>query len=191
MLTQKGSYIATKRFDELQNPLQVASLRDRLDLLWVDAIDYFLSSPIVGHGPAKAIFREVFTDSEYLDILKWYGVVGFVIYLGYYCWPMLRLRKGLNDSDRLGPRLEHHLQANLLVTRFGFVALWMALFMNIGMFTCFNWYIMGYLWVLTGISVRAAEVVSEAAQLAAPSHVPGNRQPILRSSFGAIRSRLA
>jgi hypothetical protein len=191
MLTQKGSYIATKRFDELRNPMQVASLRGRLDLLWVEAIDYFLSSPVIGHGPAKNIFRWVYTDSEYLDILKWYGAVGFVIYLSYYCWPMLRLRKGLKDSDRLGPPLEHHLQANLLVTRFGFVALWMALFMNIGMFTCFNWYIMGYLWLWTGISVRAAEVVSEAAQLAAPSRAKLDQHRALWPSWGTLRSRVA
>jgi hypothetical protein len=171
MASQNGSYVISQRFDELRNPSQVASLRGRLDFLWVDAVQYFLSSPIVGHGPAKTIFAEVFTDSEFLDILKWYGLVGFVVYILYYCWPLLQIRRGLKRSVLLPPVLEQELRATLLVTRFGLVMLWMALFMNIGMFTCFNWYLMGYMWVWAGISVRAAEVVTEAASLASPASV--------------------
>jgi O-antigen ligase len=187
IVSQRGSHIIAKRFDELRNPTQVASLRGRLDFLWVDAVSYFLSSPIVGHGPAKTIFENTFTDSEYLDILKWYGVVGFSIYIWYYGWPLLQIRKGLKTSVSLPHGLEGQLEANLLAMRIGFVMLCMALFMNIGMFTCFNWYLMCYLWVWVGVSVRAAEAVSEATSLAGVPSASANRSPVLWPSLATSR----
>lgn len=165
LASQRGSYIIARRFDELRNPTQAASLRARLDILWVDAFGYFLSSPIIGHGPAKTIFGQTFTDSEYMDILKWYGIVGFSVYALYYYWPLSQIRKGLRGAVNLPSQLEEDLKANLLIVRFGFVMLWMALFMNIGMFTCFNWQLMCYMWLWVGLAVRAAEVVRQAASL--------------------------
>src|SRR5262249_23455131 len=90
---QRSSYWASHRFEQLKNPLQVDSLRGRLDVLWIEAGDYVLSSPWVGHGPAKTIFGEIYTDSEYLDILKYYGIVGFLCYLAYYFWPLWDMLK--------------------------------------------------------------------------------------------------
>src|SRR5271166_6040934 len=77
VVSQRGSFVISKRFDELRDPMRAGSLRSRLDFLWVEAAQDFLSSPILGHGPVKIMYGHTFTDSEYLDILKMYGLVGF------------------------------------------------------------------------------------------------------------------
>lgn len=161
LVTERSSYFATKRFQELSNPLQVSSLRGRLDVLWVDALGFFASSPLVGHGPAKEIFTETYTDSEYLDILKEYGAIGFAIYLAYYAWPLLQIGRAIGLSHQLHPSVTEALPNTLFAIRFGAIALGMALFMNVGMFTCFNWYLMCFLWVWTGLAVRGGEFLKE------------------------------
>jgi O-antigen ligase len=158
---QRSSYWATHRFEQLKNPLQVDSLRGRLDVLWVEAGDYILSSPWVGHGPAKEVFDEVFTDSEYLDILKYYGIVGFLCYLTYYFWPLWEMSKAVRRMPFLSYELEKRLGANLLFIRAGFVIFCLALFMNIGEFTFYNAPLLGLLWLWAGLAVRAAHFISE------------------------------
>jgi O-antigen ligase len=158
---QRSSYWASHRFEQLKNPLRVDSLRGRLDYLWIEAGEYFLSSPWVGHGPAKKVFDEVFTDSEYLDILKYYGIFGFLCYLGYYFWPLLEMRKGLRRLRFLSHELEERLRANLLVIRAGFAIFCLALFMNVGEFTFYNISLLAFLWLWAGLAVRAARFVAE------------------------------
>lgn len=158
---QRSSYWASHRFEQLKNPLQVDSLRGRLDVLWIEAGEYILSSPWVGHGPAKKVFDEVFTDSEYLDILKYYGSVGFLCYLAYYFWPLLEMLKGLQRLRFLSPELEERLGANLLVIRAGFAIFCLALFMNVGEFTFYNIALLAFLWLWAGLAVRAAHFVTE------------------------------
>lgn len=159
----KSSYWAATRFEQLNNPLQVDSLRGRLDVLWIDAGEYILGSPWVGHGPAKSIFDGIFTDSEYLDILKFYGVAGFGVYLAYYLWPLLELSTSAKRLRRPSEELEEQLKANLLTIRIGIVLFCVALFMNIGEFTFYNSYLVAFLWIWGGLSVRAAHFVTEAA----------------------------
>lgn len=158
----KSSYWAATRFEQLKNPLQVDSLRGRLDVLWIEAGEYILSSPWVGHGPAKSIFDGVFTDSEYLDILKFYGLAGFLAYLGYYLWPLLELSTAVKRLRRLNEELEERLKASLLTIRIGTVLFCVALFMNIGEFTFYNSYLVAFLWIWGGLSVRAGHFVTEA-----------------------------
>jgi len=158
---QRSSYWASHRFEQLRNPLQVASLRGRLDFLWIEAGDYFLSSPWVGHGPAKTVFETVYTDSEYLDILKYYGIIGFLCYLAYFFWPLLEMLRGLRTLRFLSPDLEERLGANLLVLRAGFAIFCLALFMNVGEFTFYNLELLGFVWLWGGLAVRAAQFVME------------------------------
>jgi len=160
-LTAQSSYWGAGRLMQLNNPLQVDSLRGRLDVLWVDAADSFLSSPWVGHGPAKTMFANIFTDSEYLNVLKFYGVIGFVIYLAYYLWPLKEIFRGLKRLPYLSHRLEERLGATLLVMRAGFTIFCVALFMNLGEFTFYNAFLLAFLWLWGGLAVRAAHLVTE------------------------------
>lgn len=175
---QRASYFTSQRFEELRNPAQVSSLRDRLDDLWIVASDYFLRSPVLGQGPAKRIFDEAYTDSEYLDILKKFGLAGFAVYLGFYLWPLAQIRRALKWNYRIFPSLDYCLPGNLFSLRFGFLMLCMALFMNAGMYTCFNWYLMCFLWVWTGVSVRSGTVVCEAITIL---RIAGVMSPRVRS----------
>jgi len=157
----RSSYWAGHRFEQLKNPLQVDSLRGRLDVLWIEAADYFLSSPWVGHGPVKEVFGGVFTDSEYLDILKYYGTVGFLCYVGYYFWPLLEMIRGIRRLRFFSHELDDRLKANVLLIRAGFAIFCLALFMNVGEFTFYNISLLGFLWLWAGLAVRAAHFVSE------------------------------
>jgi len=177
---QHVSYFTAQRFEELRDPLQVNSLRGRLDDLWIVASDYFWQSPVFGQGPAKRVFDEAYTDSEYLDVLKKFGVVGFSIYLGYYLWPLAQIRRALRNNSRMYPPLEGILPGNLFAARYGFVMLCMALFMNIGMYTCFNWYLMCFLWTWTGISMRSAAVMQEVIECLL--YLPASGPPALARS---------
>jgi putative inorganic carbon (hco3(-)) transporter len=153
---QRSAHHQQKRFEELRHPMEVNSLRQRLDGLWLEAGDFITTSPLVGHGPAKQLFTGVFTDSEYLDILKEFGIVGFVPYICFYLWGLNYLVKGLRTGKRLGPVFEERFPANYLMVRVGFVIVLMALFMNVGMFTYLNWELMAFLWLMMGITVRSA-----------------------------------
>src|SRR4029077_14554136 len=52
-----------ERYETLRNPLQIDSLRERFDDLWREEWTDFTQSPVIGHGPAKAVFRLGYTDS--------------------------------------------------------------------------------------------------------------------------------
>ena len=77
--TVKTNQGNVQRIQSLRHPLEVDSLRARLDDLWLDAADDFLRSPFLGYGPAKIFYTGVFTDSEYLDVLKEFGIIGFLV----------------------------------------------------------------------------------------------------------------
>jgi O-antigen ligase len=174
MTVQRNTVHQQKRFQELRHPADVSSVRQRLDGLWREAGDYITSSPFVGHGPAKQLFTGVFTDSEYLDILKQFGFVGFIPYLCLYLWPLYYLWKGRKTLRYVSERFRTENPATLLNARIGFVVVIMALFMNIGMFTYLNWEVLGFLWLLMGLCTRSAmNILSEYegtffSQVAAP-----------------------
>src|SRR5262249_18195970 len=129
---QRSSKHTQQRFQELRHPSEISSLRQRLDGLWLEAGDYITTSPFVGHGPAKQIFTDVFTDSEYLNVLKEFGIVGFIPYMCFYLWGLYYLKRGIKAGERLGPAFERHYAATYLYVRVGFVMVAMALFMNVG-----------------------------------------------------------
>ena len=101
----------TERIETLRRPLQTDSLRARLDSLWLDAADDFLRSPVFGFGPAKVFYTGVFTDSEYLDVLKEFGAVGLLAYLAYYIFPLAVLWRGLFHRRRFASGLAAQLPA--------------------------------------------------------------------------------
>jgi O-antigen ligase len=178
--TLRTSSGAEQRFAELQHPLEVSSLRQRLDGLWGEAAGYFATSPWVGHGPAKQVFTGVYTDSEYLNVLKEYGVIGFATYISYYLWALWHLWKGLQAARHLDPEMEDRLRATRLVVCAGFAIVCMALFMNIGMFTFYNWELMGFMWLWLGLAVRAANFLVEIGD-----HCRVDARLL---SFGAVRA---
>ena len=154
-----------ERFQTLDNPLQTDSFRERVDVLWRDATRDFLQSPVLGHGPGKNIFSGIVTDSEYLDVLKEFGIVGFLFYLAYYLFPLYLILRGISAGQRAGPHLEEKLPGNFLVMRLSFIMIVTALIMNIGMTTFRNFLLQGFLWMWMGLGVRAAQTIGEVSRL--------------------------
>ena len=152
-----------ERFQTLENPLQVDSLRGRLNRLWVQPLADFAQSPILGHGPAKSIYTDVITDSEYLDVLKKFGILGFVVYLGYFLLPLALVWKGLKAARRHGAFLEEDFPATFLTLRLSFVMCVTALIMNVGMSTFQNLSLQAFLWLWLGLGARAARTIRDGA----------------------------
>lgn len=157
--------LTLNRFETLGNPLQIDSLQERLDSVWRDAGDFFLTSPLLGRGPAKTIFGSVVTDSEYLEVLKQFGVIGFLPYLAYFLFPLYLLWNGLKAGKRLPAEFEKLWSATFLVLRLAFVMVVTALVMNIGMSTFYNLILQSVLWIWLGLGARAARSIKECSRL--------------------------
>jgi O-antigen ligase len=147
------------RYQTLQNPLTTDSLRDRLDNLWLDAGQEIARSPILGHGPFKAYFTGIITDSEFLDVLKEFGVFGFLFYLAYFLFPLFLVWRGMRAGQRAGRGLEERIPATFLTMRLSFVIIITALAMNVGMSTFYNAILQGFLFLWMGLGVRAAKTI--------------------------------
>lgn len=147
---------ALQRLLTLSDPLQTDSARDRFNTTWPDAIADFSHSPVIGNGPMKA-FSDIITDSEYLDVLKEFGVVGFLPYLAYFVYPLFLLGRALRASWRIPPLLEESLPATSLTVRLSFIMILLALVMNIGESTLYNLLLQGFLWTWVGLGARASK----------------------------------
>jgi O-antigen ligase len=159
----------TQRLESLKNPLQTDSVRDRLDNLWRDAFSDFARSPWIGNGSAKVYFSGIITDSEYLDVLKEFGIVGFLPYMAYYIFPLFLLWKGLKAGQRAGPLLEELEPATFLTLRVSFVMILLAMVMNIGESTFYNQLLQGFLWMWMGLGTRCAySIIDASRQLSFP-----------------------
>jgi hypothetical protein len=152
---------AISRYEELKHPGQVDSLRERIDDLWLDALADFGRSPLVGFGPAKVRFSGIVTDSEYLDVLKQFGLVGFAVYISFFLYPLYFLWKGVRAAKKVPLRLEPQLRTDILVVRFTFITLLLALLINIGAATFYSLFLQGFLWLWFGIGVGSARTVCE------------------------------
>lgn len=164
--TVKTNRSNAERLASLRHPLEVDSLRARLDDLWLDAANDFVRSPFVGYGPAKSFYTGVFTDSEYLDVLKEFGVLGFLPYLAYYLFPMFFLWRGLHAAKRAGPLWEQRFPATSLTLSLAFVFAVTALVMNIGESTFYNQLLQAFLWLWLGLGVSCAQRLAWAPQSA-------------------------
>lgn len=164
-----STFGVSQRFEELRHPLQVDSLRTRLDVVWQEAWTYIAASPWLGHGPAKQVFSDVVTDSEYLDILKQFGVMGFLPYLGYFLLPLALILRGLRAVRNAGQFLQDRYPAILLAIYLAFVMGVTALFMNVGESTLRNAPLQGFLWLWLGLGARAAQSATEISQARSPA----------------------
>jgi O-antigen ligase len=151
-----------RRYQTLSNPAQTDSVRQRVNELWRDAGEQFLISPFFGHGPAKSIYTGIITDSEYLVILKEFGLLGLLCYLMYFLVPLTILWRGLQNGRRAGPWLEQAIPANFLTLRLSFIMVITALVMNVGMSTYLNMLLQGYLWLWLGLGAQAARNIQAA-----------------------------
>jgi hypothetical protein len=154
---------AVSRYQELKHPGQVDSLRQRLDDLWLDALADFGHSPLLGFGPAKIRFGGIITDSEYLDVLKQFGILGFVSYISYFLYPFFFLWKGLRIA-RKAPPLEPKLKIHAFAVRFTFIMVTLALLINVGASTFYSPFLQGFLWLWFGIGVRSARTIGETVE---------------------------
>jgi hypothetical protein len=149
-----------ERVETLRNPLQTDSLRTRLDFRWIDATKDIVRSPWIGNGSAKAYFEDIITDSEYLDILKQFGFLGFFVYLAYYFYPLYLLRRGFRSARFARGVFEDQLPATILTLRLSLIMIVLALIMNIGESTFMNLLLQGFLWTWMGLGARSAETLS-------------------------------
>lgn len=160
-----------ERFNALKHPMEVDSLQERFNKVWVEGAYYFAKSPILGNGPAKSLFLDVYDDCEYLAILKKYGIVGFMPYLAFFFFPLYLIWRGLKAvRGRAGPIIEQYLPLSSLLTRFGFAMLVMAIVMNIGMTTLYGDALQGFTFVWFGLAASSATKAADASRdLLAPS----------------------
>jgi O-antigen ligase len=157
-----------QRIQTLKDPLHTDSLQGRLDVRWVDAAHDIARSPWIGNGSAKEFFGDIITDSEYLDMLKQFGIVGFFVYLAYYIFPLHLLSKGLKAARQAGQHggslLETRMPITLLTLRLSFVMIILALAMSIGESTFTNLLLQGFLWMWMGLGARCAETLRESSR---------------------------
>ena len=160
----KANRSGIQRIETLRDPLQTDSLRVRLDVRWVDAANDIARSPWIGNGSAKEYFADIITDSEYLDILKQFGIVGFLAYSAYYFFPLYLLGRGIKASRWLGAPVEEQMPATLLTLRLSFIMIILALAMSIGESTFTNLLLQGFLWMWMGLGARCAQTMRQAAR---------------------------
>lgn len=150
-----------ERYETLRHPFEVDSYRSRVDDLWRDAADDFVRSPIFGNGPAKVIYTGLVTDSEYLDVLKEFGILGFLSYLGFYIYPLFLMGRSVRPT---GADLEDAIPAHFLVMRFGVIMVVTALVMNIAMTTFYNEVLQAFLWIWMGLAAQSATSIRTFAR---------------------------
>ena len=150
-----------ERYQTLHDPMQVDSLRQRLDILWPIAWEDITKSPFVGHGPGKSFLSvgvalEGFIDSEYLNVIRELGFIGLIVFLDYYCFPLYLIWKGQRTTRYMGNYLAEHAPALLMTMQAGLIMGVLALLMNVGMSTFYMPFLQGFLWLWLGISARSA-----------------------------------
>lgn len=74
------------RFETLLNFMEDLSWQMRL-FAWYINLHLFIESPLFGWGPGFHQFSPT-VDSDYILILRRYGLVGFFVYLGFYFIPL-------------------------------------------------------------------------------------------------------
>jgi O-antigen ligase len=65
---------------------------------WYVNLSLFWQAPLIGWGPAFAIHTPI-VDSEYVLILRRYGIIGFLLYSGIYLLPIKTAWQYLKDQD--------------------------------------------------------------------------------------------
>ena len=161
-----------ERYQTLKEPLQIDSVRARLEGGWVVGWSDFKSSPLFGHGPGKAFLSPHggVIDSEDLSVLREKGSVGFLVFLGYYLYPLYLIRNGRKAIRRSGS-LAEELPGHVVCVNTGFVMGVLALVMNVGMSTFYSPFLQGFLWLWLGISASCATRLNAAVPARDDWHV--------------------
>jgi len=152
-----------ERYETLKKPLEIDSLRQRLDGGWEQGWSDFKSSPMFGHGPGKAFLNpharfeagEQVIDSEYLSVLREKGSVGFLVFLAYYLYPIYLIRRG-RKAAQVSELLTEQMPAHVVCVNAGFIMGALALIMNVGMSTFYTPFLQGFLWLWFGIAAGCA-----------------------------------
>jgi hypothetical protein len=157
-----------QRYQTLSAPLQIDSLRERVDTLWPPAWAEFSRSPVFGHGPGKSFLWATggvptYLDSEFLKVLGEQGILGLASFLGYYLYPLFLIRRGQTAiRNAHTAALVRSLPANRAVLHASFIMGGLALAMNIGMATFYMPFLQGFLWMWLGIGARCAMTLRES-----------------------------
>jgi hypothetical protein len=106
----------------------------------------------------------VITDSEYLDVLKQFGIIGFLPYFAYFIIPLVVLWKGLRAMWRAGPSLEERIPLTFATLRLCLVMVVTAILMNIGSTIFYDVPLQGFFFLWMGIGTRCATSIREAAK---------------------------
>lgn len=168
---QRTDQHTVRRFQEfISDPMQVGSLRTRLDDTWQEGFAQFSASPLIGNGPAKSLFSGTYIDSEFLDMLRAYGLIGFVIYLSVFIGPAWALRRTMLRLKKAAPRDQQALAAPVIWIRFGFAVSIMAMVMAIGMSTFYEAQFGTFVWLVIGLALGCAES-AETSLNAVPAKV--------------------
>ena len=176
LVVAKSNTRTLQRYQTLRDPLQVDSLRQRLDEVWPPAWAQFTQSPLVGHGPGKSFLWvgagvPSYLDSEYLKVLREEGAIGFLFYLGCYFYPLFLIRKGQRAASALSEGQLKQIPAHIAVLHASFIMGVLALLMNAGMETFYMPFLQGFLWLWLGLGARSAMAI-RGLLAASPSYVP-------------------
>jgi hypothetical protein len=99
-----------------------------------------------------------------LGVLKERGLVGLVVYLGYYFYPIYLLLKGERAlRAKSGTILSELAPGAVLTIHFALIAGILALVMNIAMSTFYSPFLQAFLWLWLGIGARSAMHVRDLA----------------------------
>lgn len=155
-----------ERYQTLKEPLQIDSLRERVEGGWLQGWSDFKSSPLFGHGPGKAFLfpHDRVLDSEYLNVLREKGSIGFLAFLGYYLYPVYMSWRG-RQALRVASLLTEHAPAHVVCVNAAFAMGILALVMNIGMATFYSPFLQGFLWLWLGVGAGCGARLSEAVSL--------------------------
>lgn len=151
-----------ERYQTLKEPLRIDSLRERVEGGWLQGWRDFESSPLFGHGPGKAFLfpHDRVIDSEYLNVLREKGSIGFLTFLGYYLYPIYMSWKG-RRTIRVASLLTEHAPAHVVCINTAFAMGILALVMNIGMATFYSPFLQGFLWLWLGVGAGCATRLGE------------------------------
>ena len=160
-----------ERYQTLREPLQIDSFRQRVDDLWLEAWSDFKRSPLVGHGPGKGFFfwGDRFIDCEYLSVLRESGSIGFLVFLSYYFYPLLLIRRGQRLVEASGA-VQERFPAHLIAVHSTFIMGTLALVMNLGMSTFYMPFLQSFLWLWLGVGAGSAARLAALAPDGRPAY---------------------
>lgn len=184
-LVAQSNLRTLERYQTLRDPTRVDSLRERLDDLWLEAWNDFKASPVLGHGPGKGflVVQDRFIDSEYLNVLREKGLVGFSVFLAYYFYPLYLIRKGRRAIRASGGLLLERYPGAVALVHASFVMGILALIMDIGMATFYSVFLQGTLWLWLGVGAGCAHRLCALVPARGLMHTA---PAILRSQKGTV-----